>query len=461
MNTFLLIVNYLVVMLVCLYCFRRRLFKLLDPAWAFIGGYFINYCVRPTLFLIDPELGSAYAGMYDEAVIRHGVSGVLIFAILGLTGFALGNLGFRRTSEKMAGTLLGAGTRSETRGRWIVWISFAFLIAGCAGLYGFISEVGWIGSLIELLQGGQRDAFMQVILGHGQYMFAMQLSLIGWAMVCVHWFATPAPTKLGARIVRRTVQIGWFLATLGIWVAFGERSSILAVLFIPVALGQTMKKVQSDQERTVKKGSRIAVFVLVGLFFMVAGPVGLLVKGFEISPAAAVSMSISAWDSFEFTVIAQDQVHTRDLFLGKTYWQDLVYTWLPRALFPWKPERYGNVLVQDLIAPDLMANEGATFPPGILVEAFCNFGYLGVFLVPLLIGIICRAIYHYLLHGDWLWLILMAISSYNLASFRGFGGFAALLIANGLVLFLVLAAARIMNSLGGGLAVQLQPQSIS
>jgi hypothetical protein len=56
----------------------------------------------------------------------------------------------------------------------------------------------------------------------------------------------------------------------------------------------------------------------------------------------------------------------------------MVYTWLPRAIFPWKPARYGNEIVQDMVEPEFIDSEGATFPPGILVEAFCNFGYPGL-----------------------------------------------------------------------------------
>jgi hypothetical protein len=293
-------------------------------------------------------------------------------------------------------------------------------------------------------------------------MFAMQLSLVGWAVICVFWFTTPACAQWNAKVFRRIVQTGWFLVTLGIWVAFGERSSILTVLFTPFALSQTLKKRPdlAHQEGDRSKRSRSAAIVLAIVFFAVAGPIGLLVKGIELSPAAAVSMSISAWDSFEFTVVAQNDVRTRDLFWGATFWGDVVYTWLPRALFPWKPERYGTVLVQDLVAPELMAHEGATFPPGILVEAFCNFGYPGLFLLPLLIGVVCQAIYKHLQRSDWLWLILMATLFTNLASFRGFGGFVALLLANGIVAYAALVMGRALKSVHSSLE-RFQPQLLS
>jgi hypothetical protein len=447
MNTAVLILNYAVTAIVALLCFRRRAFKLLDPAWAFIGGYFINYCLRPTLFLIDPELGSAYWAMFDDAIIRRGFNSALIFAMVGLIAFAIGYLAFERTSLRVAGKLPATDLRSVAQGRILPWITFCFLLAACAGLYGFISEAGWVGTILELLQGNQRDGFMLVILGHGNYMFAMQLSLIGWALICIHWVGIPSTAGGGARALRRILQIGWFIVTLSIWVAFGERSSLLAVLFIPIALLQAFRSNEQEASGNVRKKPRLIAIIVVVLFFAVAGPIGLFLKGLDASPAAAISMSISAWDSFEFTVIAQNDVRTKDLFWGKSYWGDLFYTWLPRALFPSKPERYGTVLVQDLLAPELMANEGATFPPGIFIEAFTNFGYVGLVVVPILIGIFCRAVDFRLRSSDWFWSVLMAVFFPNLASFRSFGGFLALLMANGLVVFAVVWACKAIRAI--------------
>jgi hypothetical protein len=459
MNTFLLAGNYLATAAVCLLCWRKRPFRMLDPAWAFLGGYFINYCVRPALFLINPELGSAYSGMFDP-LMRPGFAGAILFAAVGLSGFAVGNLAFPKTAQKLADVLPTSGRPNPSEERFLLWISFTLLAAGCFGLYAFVSDVGWAGTLLELLQGGERDALMAAMSGHGLYLFGAQLSLLGWATVCIYWLTSPAPARPGARMVRRLSQFAWFAVTLGIWVAFGTRAAILAVVFAPVALRNTLKKrwprVLHHNQRL--KLSRTTPLVLAALSFTVAGPVGLMMKGGEISPGTAVNMSISAWDSFEFTVAAQHRLRARDLFWGTTYGEDLIYTWLPRGLFPWKPQHYGIVRAQDLVAPELAESNSATFPPGILVEAFCNFGYVGLFLIPLLIGIVCRAIYHHLVRLDWLWLVLMAISFTNLASFRGFGGFAAVLLANGAIAYTTLVAGRAAQSLSFALATW-QPHS--
>ncbi|HSS97438.1 MAG TPA: O-antigen polymerase [Terriglobales bacterium] len=456
MNTLLLSINCFAVLLVSLYCFKRRPFKLLDPTWAFIGGYFINYCVRPALFLIDPELGSAYARMFGTGKILHGFSGTLIFAMLGLAGFAIGNLAAPNLSRKLSRTLPSFSLEKLFQSKSLPWIAFTFLACGWIGLRSFLSVVGWTGSMLLLLQGGERGEFSEATFGHGNFTFAAQLSLVGWALIFAYWVKTPLPKTTGGRLARRFTQVIWFLLTVTIWAAFGERSTLLAVLFVPLALRYSLhqKTKDSDQARALKAPLRKLVISISVLVFLVAGPLGLIFKGTEASPAAAVSLSISAWDAFEFTVLAQSDLRARDLHYGSTYLQDVFYSWLPRSLFPSKPTRYGIVVVQDQLAPELQDNEGATFPPGILVEAYSNFGYIGLFLIPLLIGIFCHALYFNIYRDNTYWIVLLSFLFANLASFRGFGGFLALLLAYGTVLFVVIKVALALETMRSFFIVQ-------
>jgi hypothetical protein len=447
MNTFALVVNFAVTGAIVALCLTKRPFKLLDPAWAFIVGHFINYCIRPALFLINPEMGSAYGGMFNNDTIMHGFSKAVAFASVGLLGFAFGNLAFSQTSQRLAQRLPCLRLDDVLRTRSVRWLALVFLAAGWWGLRSFLSEVGWVGSFLLLLQGGERNQFSEATFGHGAFTFAAQLSLLGWALICAHWIATPAPVAWERRTLRRIIQFLWFALTLCIWAAFGERSSLMAVLFVPLALRYTFARQDPERDsRLVKVPIKKLVLTLGVLAFLVGGPLGLLFKQTEASTSAAISMSISAWDSFEFTVLAQNQLRMRDLRWGSTYFQDVVYSWAPRALFPSKPERYGIVRVQDDLAPELQANVGATFPPGMLVEAFANFGYIGLFLVPLLIGIFCRAVYMRFAENDAFWIVLLSFLFSTLASFRSFGGFLSLLLANGIVLCLVIALCRVIES---------------
>ncbi len=448
MNTLALTLNYGLTALVAALCFTRRPFKLLDPAWAFLGGYFINYCIRPTLFLIDPELGSAYGGMFNNDVIMQGFAAAVLFAMWGLTGFAVGNLSFAGTAERFSRALPSPDLNELLESPSLRWIALAFLLVGWWGLRSFLSEVGWAGSFFLLLQGGERNQFSEATFGHGAFTFAAQLSLVGWALICAHWVATPLPDSWERRVFRRCTQLLWFALTVSIWAAFGERSSLMAVLFVPLGLRWAIRgrQVGSQDRSTPKVPIKKLAFALAAFAFLVGGPLGLVFKGVDASTSAAVSMSISAWDSFEFTVLAQNDLRSRELLWGTSFFQDVAYSWIPRALYPAKPERYGIVVVQDRLAPELLANVGATFPPGFLVEAFANFGYIGLFSVPLLIGVFCRALYIRFARNDAFWTVLLSFLFANLASFRGFGGFLALLLANGAVLWLVIMLCRVIES---------------
>jgi hypothetical protein len=431
MNLLLIVLNCLGVTALALLHLRRNRFNLLDPSWAFLGGYAINYCVRPSLFAINPEVGGVYQDyIYPAAMIRQGANGAILFSMVGLIGFAAGDMLFPRAAKRLSLRLPIVPLREVIGHRLYGFIALVFFLLGGVGLYGFVRTAGWSGPVLELLAGGQRDAFMQVILGHGYFTLAMQLSIVGWALICAKWVGLPRRRTGMRRVLHALLRSNWFVGTLLIWVAFGERLSILAVVFIPLAFRFTIPHFDSAAAR--RERQRAAVWALAGvlIFVAIAGPIGLMMKGKDVDASGIVAMAISAWDSFEFTVAAQHSVGTANLAWGSTYLSDFVYTWLPRAVFPWKPERYGAVVIQDRIAPDLRDSVGATFPSGLLVEAYANFWYFGVFLVPMGLAIVFRAIYHRLQAQDWFWIVQMALLFPMLASFRSIGWAGAALTAN-------------------------------
>ena len=56
MSVFLTLLNWLAVGLLCLARSKHRPVRILDPGWAFLIGYFLNYCVRPVIVLLEPDL---------------------------------------------------------------------------------------------------------------------------------------------------------------------------------------------------------------------------------------------------------------------------------------------------------------------------------------------------------------------------------------------------------------------
>jgi len=425
---------------------RRRPFRILDPAWAFLSGYFMNYCVRPTVYLFDPEAASFYKETLNtDAALRAGLPGALLFAMTGLLGFAIGDLYCERTARRISRRLPTADLGRLANSRSYLLAKILLGVAGVVGLWGFIRDTGWSGSLPELLTGFQRDTFLGIIFGHGYWTFAMQLSIVGWALMCAQWIAYPKKHRGWRRVTFAAWRYAWLILSTLVWVAFGERSAILTVLFVPFAIFVTVKSLASKDENQRILPRRAWILGLI--FVLIAGPVGLLMKQKEVTSSAIIAMAISAWDSMEFTVAAGDQLGFRDLFWGRSYVSDIVYTWYPRALFPNKPERYGAVLLQDRLAPDLMEFPNATFPPGILVEAFANFWYVGLFVIPLLLAVFCRAVYFRIQARDLFWIVQMALFFPQLASFRSLGWEFAALFLNLLVLALVVSFCRVAGFL--------------
>ena len=85
-----------------------------------------------------------------------------------------------------------------------------------------MSVAGWAGTLLELFSGGERDAFMQVILGHGYCTFAMQPPLPGVGNDLCQVDSLPAatirPEEGGARVGSLLLVFGTIL----IWLGLGE-----------------------------------------------------------------------------------------------------------------------------------------------------------------------------------------------------------------------------------------------
>ena len=58
-----------------------RRFNLLDPSWAILIGYSINYCLRPALIYLGHGWGIVYAGYYRYSILANGFDGSIMAEI--------------------------------------------------------------------------------------------------------------------------------------------------------------------------------------------------------------------------------------------------------------------------------------------------------------------------------------------------------------------------------------------
>jgi hypothetical protein len=153
-----------------------------------------------------------------------------------------------------------------------------------------------------------------------------------------------------------------------------------------------------------RRALRGRLFAVVAIAIVIAGPVGVVLKGTgSRAPLEVVALAMSPWDSFELSMAAIENDAAAEPMHGRSYLEDIAYTYLPRALFAWKPMRYGIVAVQDKVIPALSYSKG-TYPPGILIEAYVNFGVLGCVIVPIGLALIAKWFSTRIAAGSWFWL---------------------------------------------------------
>ncbi len=438
---FFLLANIVACMLLAWARTQRRPIHLLDPGWAFLIGYFMTYCTRVGLYLIDPELGGTYTSLLDPMVVYEHFASAMLFGMLGLVGFALGDLLFKATSLRFSNHLPTINLEATLRSTlfWIVVTSL--LVAGILGLRGYLQETGGYADPVELLTGRKRDDFTASMIGRGHYTFGLYLSVIAWALVCLRWVGRESSVAVGSRLLHVT----WFLLTVLLWVAFGARFYIILVVFIPFGLyyALRMHRIRGGSSLRLTRRHLLWITAVILAAAIVAGPFGNFLKGGQSSFRSSFTTGTTAWDGFEFTVLAIYSLDEDQYLWGASYIGDILHSYLPRMFYPDKPERYGIVLVQDRLVPELSYMSG-TFPPGILVEAFVNFGYAGVFSVCFLIGFLCQVGYWLLQKNDWFWTLQIVLLLPGLAAFRGFGGTLSGLLLNVSIVATVALACRLL-----------------
>jgi hypothetical protein len=100
------------------------------------------------------------------------------------------------------------------------------------------------------------------------------------------------------------------------------------------------------------------------------------------------------FDSFQATSVVVSS--TQNASFGNIYLEDLVFRFLPRAVFDEKPVIYGAVRLQEYFYPDSLPSSGipiATYPVSMVGESYATFRFFGAFGIPLLVGFVASRLY--------------------------------------------------------------------
>lgn len=178
-----------------------------------------------------------------------------------------------------------------------------------------------------------------------------------------------------------------------------------------------------------------------------------------VAPIAYLAVTFDMSELFQETIKRTDHYEW-----GSSWVEDVFYTYLPRAIFPDKPTKYGVFRVQDEVVPGLTPESGvftSSYPIGAWGEAYINFGPLGVLFTLFALGAGLKTLYTRALEliydSDVNWpsivfMILYAILGLNsLIYMRSIGQFLFGLAYLNIVLWgslrIILALAKLLDAL--------------
>jgi len=359
---------------------RRHRFDLFEPINVVAAAIAYGTTLRGFYLVFNPESKQAkFLMMYQTFadVNRH-----VIWVLLGVTLFCLGYLvqiGRWRIEESFVVRQLALDFRRLN----LILLAVLGLTIMATALYAFYFDIQLDSNILE--QSHKRsaeyvDASGKVVYGSSWQLQVAQVGLYGTFILA---------GTLITRIVRvNTYSLGLLAALFlaGAFVPFisQSRTPIIILIFNCIAMAYYYRRVQV----------RSIVLSVVGVIALVAG-MGVLreLNSYNRSESSFLDSTIgtgNGFDAVRSTAIIDRVPERADFLLGNSY-AAIPFFFVPRVVWPDKPSMSLGPWVRTELFGVWSRNAG--WPPGFVAESYANFGYVGILIVPLVLGIALRAIY--------------------------------------------------------------------
>lgn len=185
----------------------------------------------------------------------------------------------------------------------------------------------------------------------------------------------------------------------------------------------------------VFKEYRVGVFsnyfkyAILGIVAVLAAVIGIVQK-ITAEGASAQNLSFpfnlfrrlqSSYEQFEnlFNIINTDF----NFDFGRSIFEDVFITYIPRFIFPWKPVDVGFLRAQNILFYNdfWSIDRGTTYPVGIIAELYFNFWYVGIIFGMFGLGMLLRKIEQLAKNEPSYLPVLCALAGTFLAPQRTFG----------------------------------------
>jgi oligosaccharide repeat unit polymerase len=280
--------------------------------------------------------------------------------------------------------------------------------------------------------GANRHAYMQAFIGGG-YINIINILGLTCLMVGFLFSLLTGRGKVLAIIATLSFLIPNIIVT--------NRGLVVELLFLALFISLAKRHKANQKIKTGRLVFGLLAVIIVGTYLGISRREDFSA---EVSGPAFLAPVMFLSYTFDMSVMLRETIdRTEGYHYGSTWIEDVVYTYIPRAIFPSKPTIYGTVRLQTEVAPSLTPagdQFASTFPIGVFGEGYANFGFIGVPLTLFMLGVILKYMYNYCLNliveknlgTTQLFFILtyVALAGNPLGYLRSFGQFLAAIIAD-------------------------------
>jgi hypothetical protein len=409
-----------------------------SPSIAFFAMYVVCFVLRP----IALNLGGL-VGYDDDSAALASFKEVLLLSLVGVIAFyvafdrpwrpsfeirLLPRMSSGRDSEvpeamRTASVLIAASALLTT----VFWVQIASLGA-------VTSDIGVNRAVYTVGMSGRGDMFLvntsaAVSLLMGLYLSSYRRSPYrSQSLLAIVWYLAPNVVVTNRFLITAVVVgvvICWILHKRSIGQPASGRGLLL--LFLVVAL----------------LGSALGMVRGLGEYAFD-----------DVNASNPIVFFLWTFDMAELFARAVES--TRSFNWGWIWVEDLLYLYVPRAIWTGKPQIYGAIAAQAQVLPELIPADGiptATYPIGVFGEGYYVMGVAGVALALALTGSVLRRLtrsFTTLRHTDpmagaVLFPVFVLQCLNPLGYFRSFGWFVSLVVFHTAVSLIIFGCARILS----------------
>ncbi|MCW3101006.1 MAG: hypothetical protein JWL77_6624 [Chthonomonadaceae bacterium] len=352
-----------------------------SPLPIFWFSFIVAFVVRP---ILDSEVGLRYPSTtYEPGNFLYAQSLATISCYMFVWGYSV-------VKSRREGKPTAPSEAYEPSYAAIPAQRAAFLLSAIFQV--LFAAILFDNDALTLSLGDNRAHYSMIQVGGGQVTLVIGLASIFlfMGMMMTRW-----TNRLGRLGIAATT------AYLALNILVTNRSFVVTEMLIGLLIYFVL------QNRKRKRVSPLKLIVLLGVIAGVG--VGLSLARFigappqedltrpalnpYVAPIAYLAVTFDMSELFQETIKRTDNAGYE---WGSSWVEDVFYTYLPRAVFPEKPIKYGVFRVQDEVVPGLTPESGvftSSYPIGAWGESYINFGPIGVLITLFALGAWLKYLY--------------------------------------------------------------------